>query len=87
MTYLLEKEEVCPSSPKKKRRMTRVIFFLSSVESCGGDHDILLEREEVCVSSPKDARSFTMVIFTLCLVESCGGDHGTSSRERGSLSF
>ena len=31
-------EEVCPSSPKKEEVMTMVVLFLSSVESCGGDH-------------------------------------------------
>ena len=31
-------EEVCSSIPKKEEVMTTVILFLSSVESCGGDH-------------------------------------------------
>jgi hypothetical protein len=38
-------EEVCPSSPKKERVMTMVIFFYTSVESCGGGHGIS-SREE-----------------------------------------
>ena len=42
----------CPSSPKKDRSMTMVIFCHSSVESCGGDTGIS-SREEVCPSSPK----------------------------------
>ena len=34
MAYLLEKEEVCPSTPKKKRSMTMATFFFSSLEIC-----------------------------------------------------
>ena len=45
MADLLEKEEVCPSSPKKERSVTMVIFFHASVESCGGDPGIS-SREE-----------------------------------------
>ena len=66
-------EEVCPSSPKKERVMTKVIFFRSSVESCGGGHGISSREEEVCPSSPKKERVMTMVM--------CGGVHGISSRE------
>ena len=36
-TYAMKKG-VWPSGPKKERVMTMVILFLSSVESCGGDH-------------------------------------------------
>jgi len=38
-------EEGCPSSPKKEGVMAMVIFFRSSVKSCGGDHGIS-SREE-----------------------------------------
>ena len=41
-------EEVCPSGPEKNEVMTMVIFFLSSVESCGGDHGWSSREEEVC---------------------------------------
>ena len=41
-------EEVCPSDPKKEGVMTMVIFFPSSVESCGGGHGISSREEEVC---------------------------------------
>ena len=61
--------------------MTMVIFFLSSVESCGGDHGMSSREEEVCSSSPNKARSMTMVIFLFSSVDSCGGGHGMSSRE------
>ena len=44
MAYLLEKEEVCLSSPKDARSMTMVFFSLSLVESCGGDH-VISSRE------------------------------------------
>jgi len=64
-----------------------IIFFLSSIESCGGGHGISSREEEVCPSSPKNERSMTMVIFIPSLVESCGDDHGISSRERGDLLF
>ena len=74
-------EGVWPSSSKKDKVMTMVIFFHTSVESCGGDQAYLLMKEEVCPSSPKDARSMTMVIFPRSLVERCGGDHGISSKE------
>jgi hypothetical protein len=40
-------EEDCPSSPKKERVMTMGMFFLSSVESCGGDHGISSREEGV----------------------------------------
>ena len=33
-------EEVCPSSPKKERRMTMAISLLSSVESSEGGHGL-----------------------------------------------
>ena len=60
-----------PSSPKKERVMAMVIFFLSSVESCGGGHGILSKEEEVCHSSPKQESSMTMVIFFHSLVKRC----------------
>jgi len=50
MAYLLEKEQVCPTSPKDARSMTMVIFTLSLVDSCAGDHDISSTEEEVCSS-------------------------------------
>ena len=69
-------EEVCPSSPKKEGAMTMVIFFLSSVWSCGGDHGTSSREKEVCPSSHKKEEVMTMVILFLSSVESCGGDHG-----------
>jgi hypothetical protein len=39
-----KEQEVCPSSPKKERVMTMVIFFRTSVESCGSDQAYLLEK-------------------------------------------
>ena len=80
MAYHLEKDEVCPSSPKKDRNMTMVIFILSPLESCEVIMACLLDKEEVCPSSPKNERSMTMVIFILSPIKSCGGDHGISSR-------
>ena len=44
---------VCPSTPKKETSMTVVIFFHSSVESCGGGKGIYSKEEEVCPSCPK----------------------------------
>jgi hypothetical protein len=49
-------EWVCPFSPKKEGVMAMVIVFLSSVESCGGGHDISSREEEVCHSTPKKER-------------------------------
>jgi hypothetical protein len=43
-------EEDCPSSPKKEGVMAMVIFFLVSVESCGGGHGIFSRDEKVCPS-------------------------------------
>ena len=43
-------EGVWPSYPKKERVMTMVIFFNSSIESCGGGHGISSREEEVCSS-------------------------------------
>ena len=51
--------------------MTMVIFFHTSVESCGGDHGYLLDKEEVCPSSPTGARSMTMATFLPSLVKNC----------------
>ena len=62
--------------------MTMVMFFLASVESCGGGHGISSKGEEVCHSSPKKERSMTMIIFFLSSVESCG-----SASRRGGLPF
>ena len=56
--------------------MTIVIFFHTSVESCGGDHGISSREEGVWPSSSKRERSMTMAIFLPSLVQSCGGDHG-----------
>ena len=56
--------------------MTMVIFFHTSVESCGGDHGISSTEEGVCPSSPKKEGVMTMVIYFPSSVESCGGDHG-----------
>ena len=36
--------------------MTMGIFFLASVESCGGSHGLSSKEEEVCHSSPKKER-------------------------------
>ena len=58
-----------------------VIFFLSSVESCGCEHGVSSREEDVCSSSPKKEWSMTLAIFLPASVESCGGDHGISSRE------
>ena len=46
------REEVCPSSPKKERSTTMVIFLPSSVESCEGDPGLSSGEEEVCSSDP-----------------------------------
>ena len=48
MAYLQEKRRSAPRLPKKKRRMTMVIFFPSSAESCEGGHGLchhLLEKK------------------------------------------
>jgi len=82
IAYLLDKKRSAHLVLRKKGVLPWFIFFLSSVESCGGDHGISSREEEVCPFSPKNGRSMTMVIFFLSSVESCGGDHGTSSRER-----
>ena len=55
-------EEVCPSSPKKETVETMVIFFHSSVESCGGDHGISSREEGVWPSRSKRERSTTMAM-------------------------
>jgi len=67
-------EWVSPSSPKKEGVVAMVIFFLSSVESCGGGHSKTSKEEEVCHSSLTKEKSMTMVIFFLSAVESCGSD-------------
>ena len=46
--YLLERREVCPSSPKNDRSMTMAILLPSSVESCGSGLCHHLLEEEVC---------------------------------------
>ena len=56
---------VWPSSPKKERVMTLVIFFHTSVESCVGDHGISSREEGVWPSSSKTERSMTMAISLL----------------------
>jgi len=61
-----------------------VIFFHTSVESCGGDYGISSREEGVWPSSSKRERSMTMAIFLPALVKSCGGGHGIYSSERGS---
>ena len=40
MADLLDKEEVCASSPKNERSMTMVIILPSSIERCGGSHGL-----------------------------------------------
>ena len=55
--------------------MTMVIFFHTSVESCGRGHGISSREEEVCPSSPKTEEVMTMVIFFHSSVDSCGGGH------------
>ena len=52
LCHHLREKRGCPSSAKKERVMTMVIFFHTSVESCGGDNGIS-SREEVCPTSPK----------------------------------
>ena len=47
-----------------------VIFFLSSVESCGGGLGISSREEEVWPSSSKSEGSMTMAIFLPSLVKS-----------------
>ena len=64
-------EEVWPSSSKKERVMTMVIFFLSSIESCGGDHVISSREEGVWPSSPEKEKVMTMVILFHTSVKSC----------------
>ena len=56
-------EWVWPSSSKNERVMTKVIFFHTSVESCGGDRVISSREERVWPSSSKRERSMTMAIF------------------------
>jgi len=56
-------EGVCPSSPKKERVMTMATLLISSVESCGGGHDISCKEEKVCPSTPKKERVLIMVTF------------------------
>jgi len=46
-------EADCPSSPKREIVETMVIFFHTSVESCGGDHGISSREEGVLPSSRK----------------------------------
>ena len=58
MAYLLENR-----GPKKERVMTMVIFFHTSVQSCGGYHGMSSEEEGVWPSSSKRERSMTMAIF------------------------
>ena len=69
-------EGVCLSSPRKERVMTMVIFFHTSVESCGVGHGISSREEGVFPCSPKKEGVMTMVIFFLSSVESWGGAHG-----------
>ena len=64
-------EGVWPTSPKKEKVMTMVIFFHTSVESCEGGHGISSREEEVWPSSSKRERSMTMAIFLPSLVKSC----------------
>ena len=49
--------------------MALVIFFISSVESCGNDYGTSSREEEVCRSSPKKEKEYD------------GGNHGISSRD------
>ena len=58
-------EEVWPSSPKKERVITIVIFIHISVESCEGGHGISSREDEVWPSSSKRERSMTVAIFLL----------------------
>jgi len=58
--------------------MTMVIFFHTSVESCGGDHGISSREEGVWHSRE---RSMTMAVFLHSLVKSSSGGHGISSKE------
>jgi hypothetical protein len=51
--------------------MTMVIFFHTSVQSCGGYHGMSSEEEGVWPSSSKRERSMTMAIFLPSLVQSC----------------
>ena len=50
----------CPSSPKKERVMTMVIFFHTSVESCGGYHGMSSKEEGDWSSNSKRERSMTI---------------------------
>ena len=61
--------------------MAMVIFFQTSVKSCGGGHVRSSREEGVWPSSSKKERVMTMFIFFHTSVESCGGGHGISSRE------
>ena len=51
--------------------MTIVIFFHTSVESCGGDHGISSGEEGVWPAKSKREGSMTMAIFLPSLVKSC----------------
>ena len=64
-------EGVGPSSPKKERVMTVVIFFHTSVESCEGGHGTSSSEEEVWPSYSRGERSMTMAIFLPSLVKNC----------------
>jgi hypothetical protein len=48
-----------------------VIFFLFSVESCGGGQGISSREEEVWPCSSKRERRMTMAIFLPSLIKSC----------------
>ena len=63
--HLLERRRLGPSSPKKERVVTMVIFLLCPVATCGCDHGRFFREEEVCPSSPKIARSMPRAVFFL----------------------
>ena len=51
--------------------MAMVIFFHTSVQSCGGDHGISSREKGVWPSSTKKEKSMTMAILLPSLVKSC----------------
>ena len=76
MADLLDKGEDCPSSPKKERSMTMVIFFHASVESCGGGHRMSSKERGGLLWPFLRRRKRDHGTFLLSSVKSCEGGHG-----------
>ena len=66
--------EVCPSSPKRERRMTMAIFLPSSVErAVEVVTAYFLEKRRSALPTPQKKRRMTMATFLLSTMESCEG--------------